>query len=261
MAGTQWAQCPREPESLSPEMGEKWVHRGQCGRLGGMTRPKPGRRPQYGPALHKLCPSWPSAVPGGGQASEWGPWAPGTRSRAGARAGPESTDGSRPVRPAPAAGFVSSSPPRNTASLRPKAVACASKDSRGKRRPARLCRVPVLLVFLPSWTCSFLVTSLPPAALLAAAPSPESTCALPAARKADSESGLGAPHSPPQRCAPPPPAPAGRLGRSTAVSRVPSRPWLLSRRCLRFSAVGWLRFVVVVVSVYPLRCPPRSSDA
>lgn len=134
-------------------MGEKWVHRGQCGRLGGMMRPKPGRRPQYGPALHKLCPSWPSAVPGGGQASEWGPWAPGTRSRAGARAGPESTDGSRPVRPAPAAGFVSSSPPRNTASLRPKVVACASKDSRGKRRPARLCRVPVPLVFLPSWTC------------------------------------------------------------------------------------------------------------
>lgn len=135
------------------------------------------------------------------------------------------------------------------------------KGLKGKRRPARLCRVPVPLVFLPSWTCSFLVTSLPPAALLAAAPSPESTCALPAARKADSESGLGAPHSPPQRCAPPPPAPAGRLGRSTAVSRVPSRPWLLSRRCLRFSAVGWLRFVVVVVSVYPLRCPPRSSDA
>lgn len=112
------------------------------------------------------------------------------------------------------------------------------------------------------WSRPFrLVTSLPPAALLAAAPSPESTCALPAARKADSESGLGAPHSPPQRCAPPPPAPAGRLGRSTAVSRVPSRPWLLSRRCLRFSAVGWLRFVVVVVSVYPLRCPPRSSNA
>lgn len=181
-----------------------------------MTRPKPGRRPQYGPALHKLCPSWPSAVPGGGQASEWGPWAPGTRSRAGARAGPESTDGSRPVRPAPATGFVSSSPPRNTASLRPKAVACASKDSRGKRRPARLCRVPVPLVFRPSWTCSFLVTSLPPAALLAAAPSPESTCALPAARKADSESGA---RRPPQPSAALCPASAGSRGKARLFDR------------------------------------------
>lgn len=192
-------------------MGEKWVHRGQCGRLGGMTRPKPGRRPQYGPALHKLCPSWPSAVPGGGRASEWGPWAPGTRSRAGARAGPESTGGSRPVRPAPAAGFVSSSPPRNTASLRPKAVACASEDSRGKRRPARLCRVPVPLAFLPSWTCPSWSRPFRPRRFWPPRPPLRAPVLhLPPGKRTRNPG--SAPPQPSAALPPPPPAPAGRLG-------------------------------------------------